>query len=197
MSHYIEKTLEQGESIIFKGNLHWYFNFRYTVWGILLNILGVAGMIYVAQDTVGGTTSDVLLYLCFAACLIGVASIAWGYFLRIKTEFAITATRFIQKDGILNIHLTEIPLFKVETVNFEQSLIERIVGTGAIELVGSGGTNHKILYVQNPMQVRNLITTYMKENKQPASSSSSAASSAPTAATASAPTSPFTSTSTE
>lgn len=165
MSNYIEKTLEQGETIILKGNLHWYFNFRYTVWGFVLNVLGIMGMVYAAQDDMQTGTTKVLLIVSFAACILGIMSIIYGYFLRIKTEFAITNSRFIQKDGIFNIRLTEIPLFKVETVNFEQSIIERIVSTGSIELVGSGGTNHKIRFVQNPMNVRNLITMNMKESR--------------------------------
>lgn len=163
--NFIEKTLEPGEKVIFKGRLHWYFNFRYTVWGILLNVLGIAGMFYITQNDLEDSTMKTLLVVCFAGCIIGILFILYGYLLRIKTEFAITNTRFIQKDGLLNIRLTEIPLFKVETVNFEQTFIERIINTGAIELVGSGGTNHIVRYIQNPFEVRNLITTYMKENK--------------------------------
>ena len=40
------------------------------------------------------------------------------------------------------------------------------MGTGSIELVGSGGTNHKIDFVQRPFEVRNLIATYMKEDNK-------------------------------
>ncbi len=98
--------------------------------------------------------------------VLGVCLIGFGYFIRSKTEFAITNTRFIQKDGILNIKMTEIPLFKVETVNFYQTLWDRILGTGAIELVGSGGTSHRVDYVQKPFEVRNLITTLMKNTKK-------------------------------
>jgi hypothetical protein len=62
--------------------------------------------------------------------------------------------------------MTEIPLFKVETVNFYQTFFERMLKTGAIELVGSGGTNHKVEYVQHPYEVRNIIATRMKSNRQ-------------------------------
>lgn len=165
MANYIEKTLEKDEKIVFRGNLHWFFNFRYTVWGVLLNILGIAGMCYVAQtDSESGSTT-ILLVVSFVVCLVGIGFILYGYLLRMKTEFAVTNTRFIQKDGLLNIKLTEIPLFKVETVNFEQTFVERLLDTGSIELVGNGGTNHKVRFIQAPMKVRNLITTYMKENK--------------------------------
>lgn len=165
MANFIEKTLEPGEQIVFKGRLHWYFNFRYTVWGVLLNVLGLAGMFYSAQNDTSDSAVKTILVVSFVACLMGIGFILYGCLLRMKTEFAITNTRFIQKDGLLNIRLTEIPLFKVETVNFEQTFIERIIGTGAIELVGSGGTNHKVRFIQKPFEVRNLITTYMKESK--------------------------------
>lgn len=165
MANFIEKTLEPGEQIVFKGRLHWYFNFRYTVWGALLNVLGLAGMFYSAQNDTSDGAVKTILVVSFVACIMGIGFILYGCLLRMKTEFAITNTRFIQKDGLLNIRLTEIPLFKVETVNFEQTFIERIIGTGAIELVGSGGTNHKVRFIQKPFEVRNLITTYMKESK--------------------------------
>lgn len=165
MANFIEKTLESGEQIIYKGSLHWYFNFRYTVWGVILNILGLAWMIKVGNSDTTSEHSKMLLIVCFALCIIGVVSILYGCLLRAKTEFAITSNRFIQKDGLLNIKITEIPLFKVETVNFEQTLIERIVSTGSIQLVGSGGTNHTIRFIKKPFEVRNLITANMKKEE--------------------------------
>lgn len=163
MANFIEKTLEQGERIMYKGRLHWYFNFRYTLWGILLGVVGLFCLAYAAGNVLEPATVNLLVVVGIVACVSGLGSVFFGYFLRVKTEFAITDSRFIQKDGIFNIRLTEIPLFKIETVNFEQSFMERIVNTGSIELVGSGGTNHKVSFVQNPLKVRNLITTYMKE----------------------------------
>lgn len=188
MANFIEKTLEQGEKIIFKGRLHWYFNFRYTVWGLLLIAVGLTCMAYVVGNDLEDATVKTALVVSILAAGIGIMFMLYGYFLRVKTEFAITNSRFIQKDGIFNIRLTEIPLFKVETVNFYQTFIERIVRTGSIELVGSGGTNHRISFIQNPFEVRNLITTYMKENKTvptaPATPVAPSASEAPAAPTA-------------
>ena len=61
--------------------------------------------------------------------------------------------------------MTEIPLFKVETVNFYQTFFERMLKTGAIELVGSGGTAHRVEFVQHPYEVRNMIATFMKKKE--------------------------------
>ena len=90
--------------------------------------------------------------------------------IRNRKEVAITDNRIIQKDGIFDIKMTEIPLFKVETVNFYQTFFERMLKTGAIELVGSGGTAHRVEFVQHPYEVRNMIATYMKKREATAAS---------------------------
>lgn len=167
MANFIERTLEPGEKVIFKGRLHWSFNFRFSFWGIVLMIGSLIGAISVASMEEGNEDNKTIYYcICVIAACFGFLLICYGYFIRSKTEFAVTDTRFIQKDGIFNIKMTEIPLFKVETVNFYQTLFDRMIGTGSIELVGSGGTAHKVDYLQQPFQVRNLITTQMKECKK-------------------------------
>ena len=53
MANFIEKTLEPGEKVIFKGRLHWSYNFRYTAWGILLILLSVAGIMSLGSKSLG------------------------------------------------------------------------------------------------------------------------------------------------
>ena len=161
MANFIERTLEPGEKVIFKGRLHWAYNVHYTVLGALLIVAAAVGEIYTASADGDNT----MTWVCVGAAVVGLLMIGYGSFMRSRTEFAITPSRFIQKDGIFNIKMTEIPLFKIETVNFYQSLGERIVGTGSIELVGSGGTSHKVPYVEQPYVVRNHIATLMKAAK--------------------------------
>lgn len=157
MSKFIEKTLEDGEQIIFQGRLHWTYNWQYTFGGVILAVLGLVMLI------IGLSRPEALFTIAgISALVLGSGFALWGYFIRSKTTFAITSNRFIQKDGILNIKMTEIPLFKIETVNLYQSLWQRLFSTGSIELVGSGGTNHRVDYIKEPFDVRKTITTLMK-----------------------------------
>lgn len=172
MANFIERTLEPGEQVVFKGRLHWSYHFRYTVWGlllILLSVVGVAMYAFAQYDGAeyGSSSEDNawIIWLCAFGCVLGIGLIGFGYFIRSRTEFAITNHRFVQKDGIFNIKMTEIPLFKIETVNFYQTFLERILNTGSIELVGSGGTTHRVDFVQSPHQVRNYIATQMKRQE--------------------------------
>ena len=86
-----------------------------------------------------------------------------GRIIRTRSEFAVTDTRFVQKDGIFNIKMTEIPLGRIETVNFYQSLWQRILGTGCVEMVGSGGTSHQVHCIEEPMKVRKIICASIKK----------------------------------
>ena len=164
MANYIQQTLEQGESIIHKGRLHWSYNVINTTVGGFVAIIGLLAACFCKKIT---APEDNQLWLTIGGVLffVGVVTVTWGYFIRSKSEFAITTSRFIQKDGILNIHLTEIPLFKIETVNFYQTFCQRIFNTGSIELVGSGGTCHRVDFIQHPLKVRKVLNASINEQR--------------------------------
>ncbi len=156
MNKYIRKSLEPGEEIVFNGRLHWSYIWGYIVWEWLLLIGAIALVIYNYRRE----QSEHWLYYT-ALVLLVLAVIVWlvGRIVRTYSEFVVTASRFIQKDGFFSIHMKEIPLFKIETVNYHQRFIQRIIGTGGIELVGSGGTYHLIEYIDKPMEVRRAIVS--------------------------------------
>lgn len=99
-------------------------------------------------------------------CLL-IAAVVYvvGRIIQTYSEFAVTTTRYIQKDGIFNIKMTETPLFKIEIVNFYQSFWQRIIGTGCLELVVSGGTSHIVNYIEKPLIVRRTIVSTIKKNQ--------------------------------
>ena len=55
MANFIERTLEPGEQVVFKGRLHWSYYFRYTVWGLLVILLSVVGIMMYAYAQYDGT----------------------------------------------------------------------------------------------------------------------------------------------
>lgn len=161
MANYITNSLEEGEQIVFQGHLHWTSVYQY-IFSALLLVLMAIGLL-----AVGYYTSRQELYIVSILFFI-IAAIIYiiGRVVRTRSEFAVTNNRFIQKDGILNIKMTEIPLFKIETVNFYQSFGQRILGTGSIELVGSGGTFHRVNYIERPLLVRKTIVSAINKNQK-------------------------------
>ena len=159
MAHYIINSLEAGEQIVLQGRLHWISICQYLLFGFILIL--VAGSLVAS----GYFMSRLELFIIGAGVFVlAIVILIVGRFIRTRREFAVTTSRFIQKDGILNIKMTEIPLFKIETVNFYQSLWQRMVGTGSIELVGSGGTFHCVDYIEKPLIVRKTIVSTINKN---------------------------------
>ena len=164
MANYIKKSLEEGETIIFNGRLHWSAIFKYFLFSFLFVVggllaIGLAYYQYPEYKDILFYTGIGLLVLAFFVCIT-------GRIVRTRCEFAVTDTRFVQKDGIFNIKMTEIPLARIETVNFYQSLWQRIIGTGCVEMVGSGGTSHQVHCIEHPMKVRKIIMASIKNKAQ-------------------------------
>lgn len=161
MANYIKRSLEEGETIIYKGRLHWSAIFKYLFFTFLFVVGGIV-VIWLAYYQYQ-EQKDVLFYTGIA--LLVLAFFVWimGRIVRTRCEFAVTNTRFVQKEGIFNIKMTEIPLARIETVNFYQSLWQRIIGTGCVEMVGSGGTSHQVHCIEHPMKVRKIIVASIKK----------------------------------
>ena len=180
MANYIKQSLEDGETIIYKGRLHWSYIFSYLLFSLLFLVGGIF-VIYLAYSKYP-EQKDVLFY--FGIALLVLAFFTWivGRIVRTRSEFAVTDTRFVQKDGIFNIKMTEIPLARIETVNFYQSLWQRILGTGCVEMVGSGGTSHQVHCIEEPMKVRKVICASIKK-PMPTNSASNTSNTSPTSPT--------------
>lgn len=161
MGNYIKKTLEEGEQIILNGRLHWSAIFRYMFLSFLSCIGGIAAI--AAGYTLYPQYERQLLYGGGALIVLSIVIWITGRIVRTRTEFAVTGTRFVQKDGIFNIKMTEIPLARIETVNFYQSLWQRIIGTGCVEMVGSGGTSHQVHCIEHPMALRKAVCAAIKK----------------------------------
>ena len=177
MANYIKQSLEEGETIIFKGRLHWSYIFRYLLFSLLFLVGGII-VIYLAYYKYPEQKTT-LFYVGIALLVLAFFTWIVGRIVRTRSEFAVTDTRFVQKDGIFNIKMTEIPLARIETVNFYQSLWQRILGTGCVEMVGSGGTSHQVHCIEQPMKVRKIICASIKK-PMPTNSASDTSLTSPT-----------------
>ena len=84
----------------------------------------------------------------------------------VTTNFVITTDRLIYRHGVLSKHGIEIPLERVNTVFFSQTIIERIVGSGdlVIESAGEMGRQN-FSNVRKPSAVQNEIHKQMEANE--------------------------------
>ncbi|OHD62910.1 MAG: hypothetical protein A2176_02870 [Spirochaetes bacterium RBG_13_51_14] len=70
------------------------------------------------------------------------------------SEFAITNKRIITKIGLIRRETMELNIPKVESVNVDQSILGRILGYGAISIVGTGGSRATFYKISKPLEFR-------------------------------------------
>jgi uncharacterized membrane protein YdbT with pleckstrin-like domain len=90
-----------------------------------------------------------------------IASGAWVLVQLIKwrtTYFVFTSHRLIYRQGVVSRDGVEIPLERVNNVNFTQSVVERMLGVGDL-LIESGGKDgqQKFTDIAQPERVQNII----------------------------------------
>lgn len=98
MAHYITNSLEEGEQIVLQGRLHWSSIFKNLLSSIFLTLVAggfVASGYYVSKNE--------LYYIVGVSLIIAAVVYFVGRIIRTRSEFSVNTTRFIQKDGILNI----------------------------------------------------------------------------------------------
>jgi len=73
------------------------------------------------------------------------------------SEYAITNKRVIIKIGLISRKTLEMNLSKIESVNVDQSIFGRLLGYGAITIIGTGGTRETFSALANPIQFRRVF----------------------------------------
>jgi uncharacterized membrane protein YdbT with pleckstrin-like domain len=131
---YPRRLLNEGEEIALDLKPHWWYFGRNILTGIPLLVLFV---LILPQD-IDGTPKDVLWWIWVAA------AVAWAVWLGIKyinwyfTHFVVTNKRVIFRTGALSKRGVEIPLDRINNINFHQRVFERVIGAGDLEIESAG-----------------------------------------------------------
>ncbi|MFA5451082.1 MAG: PH domain-containing protein [Dehalococcoidales bacterium] len=129
MAKYIESSLIQGEAMVAVYNHHW----TLWLWFWLFIILAIPTL---------GITLFLALY----------------QYLRLKGwERATTNKRIVVKKGIISRKTEEMRLESVETVEIEQTVWQRILGSGTVKVTGRGDSDLLITSVDDPTGVKKSI----------------------------------------
>ena len=83
----------------------------------------------------------------------------------VTTNFVVTTDRVIYRSGVLAKHGIEIPLERINTVFFDQSIFERVLGRGRPAIESAGETGTEFSDIRRPSFVQNEIYRQMEENE--------------------------------
>lgn len=159
---YPRRLLQDDEDVSLDLRPHWWFFGKQIGSGVPLV---VAFFLIVA--TFSGDTQKVFLWIW------GALTIVWAVWLLIKyldwtfTYFVVTSERIIFRTGVISKRGVEIPLARVNNINFNQSVWERVIGAGdlAIESAGKDGQS-TFEDVRHPDGVQQEIYKVMEEHER-------------------------------
>ncbi|MFT3853269.1 MAG: PH domain-containing protein [Ilumatobacteraceae bacterium] len=156
---YPRKNLNEGETIALDMHPHWWY-----FWEPALTLIAIliVGIILLVVDTPHwfstGAKWLVIIAIVLSACWLVSRYMKW-----ISTNFVITSNRIIFRQGIVSKSGVEIPLDRVNNVNFHQTILERVLGAGDL-LIESGGEDGQSRFtdIRHPDRVQNLIHAEME-----------------------------------
>jgi len=154
------KLLNEGEDVVLDLHPHWYFFIRPVLALVAAAALGL--FVLVGWGDAPGWVEAVSGVLLLAALLwFGVTYAKWA-----TTNFVVTTDRLIYRHGVLAKHGIEIPLERVNTVFFSQSILERVLGSGDLTIESAGEQGRQAFSnVRKPSAVQNEIYRQMEANE--------------------------------
>jgi uncharacterized membrane protein YdbT with pleckstrin-like domain len=155
---YPKKLLNDYEELAVDLHPHWLY-FAEVVAAFVAAV--VLGIVLVVVDAPSELRWVALILILLCAVWVVVRYAKW-----VTTNFVITSDRVIFRHGVFAKSGIEIPLERVNSVHFNQSVIERIVGAGDL-LIESGaeGGQQRFTDIHNPDKIQNLIHSQMEQNE--------------------------------
>ena len=140
---YIESLMAENEKIVVKTRQHWMVLVKSAIVnGLFAIAIIIAALIAaIALAPMGGAALGAVIALLV---IIPVVSFVRDYLRWWNEEYLVTNRRVIQAEGIINKHVIDSSLEKVNDVVLDQSFLGRMFNYGNIEILtaSEGGVNN-------------------------------------------------------
>jgi uncharacterized membrane protein YdbT with pleckstrin-like domain len=159
---YPRKLLNQNETVELDLRPHWWFLAPRLAVLVLAVLVGLFSVAADDDSTFGKGPVQALIGIAVVAALVwfGVRYSQWA-----TTNFVVTSDRVIYRHGVLSKRGIEIPLDRINTVVFQQSFFERIIGAGDLEIESAGDTPSVFTDIRKPSIVQAEIYKQTEDNE--------------------------------
>jgi uncharacterized membrane protein YdbT with pleckstrin-like domain len=130
---YPTKLLNRNEAVALDLRPHWWYFGRQILTGVPLLVVVVLTL-----SLRRGTFKEIVGWI------VVVLVVAWAIWLVLKylswarTYFVVTNQRVIYRTGVIARHGVEIPLDRINNINFRQRVFERLIGAGNLDIESAG-----------------------------------------------------------
>ncbi len=155
---YPQKLLNDNETVVLDLHPHWWYFIEAAVALAVSLILAILTVVF-----------DLPNWVRWACIILIVLSALWllaRYLKWLTTNFVVTSDRLIFRHGLFAKSGIEIPLERVNSVHFNQGIIERILGAGDL-MIESGAEmgQQRFTDVRHPDRATNTIHQQMDANE--------------------------------
>jgi uncharacterized membrane protein YdbT with pleckstrin-like domain len=161
---YLTSNLVPGEKVIYQTRLHWVVMLGNLLAASVLAAAG-AGLLYYAANQAGFEAATVRVMQGTGIGLVVVALVVVfvGMARRNATEMAVTNRRVIVKTGLASRRTIEMLLNKVESIEVSETTMGRLLGYGAIVVVGTGGSTEPFRRIAHPLIFRSRLQQQIEQ----------------------------------
>ncbi len=148
--------LHPGEQILYEGHPSWRAILDFYIKGILATAV-VCLLVALATGVIGDETNSGLVTII---ALVGVAgTILIGFIKRVATSYTITNRRLHIKRGIVSRTIQETRLERVQNVNYQQSVLQRMLQIGNVDFDTAAGDDYNFVFsgVADPGDVVHMV----------------------------------------
>lgn len=149
-------NLRTGERVLYEGRPSWRALFAFYASGIV-GALVIGALVWLIGDS---TAMGVVVAVVLIALTVVI-----GWVRRLFTTYLITTQRLRIARGILRRRVQETRLDRVQNVNYDQSLFDRMVNVGTVnfDTAGSDDSSFNFVWVNGPERVVRAVDEAMAE----------------------------------
>jgi uncharacterized membrane protein YdbT with pleckstrin-like domain len=138
--------LRTGEKQLYQGRPSWKALMSFYVGGLI-----VAALVLVVL----GLLADSWPLAVVVAAIIAGLTLIVGYLRRVSTKYLITTQRLRISRGVVRRAVQETRLDRVQNVNYQQSLLDRVFGVGTVDFdtAGTDDSEFRFEWVDGPEKV--------------------------------------------
>jgi membrane protein YdbS with pleckstrin-like domain len=155
--------LHDNEHVIFDGHPSWRGTLSFYARGILGAAAGGAVAALVTAVGSGFSLATTLVVFVVLAALVILGGFLW----RLTTTYTITNQRLTIRRGVLSRHLQQTRVERVQNVNVDQTLVDRIMRVGAVDFDTAGTDDSDFTFrgVANPDRVVRAVDEAHRERE--------------------------------
>jgi uncharacterized membrane protein YdbT with pleckstrin-like domain len=152
----VAPKLHPGEQVLYEGHPSWRSILGFYFKGLLLTAAICLVIALVSGLGEGGADGGLVTIVA----LVGVAlTILIGFVKRVATSYTITNRRLHIKRGIVSRTIQETRLERVQNVNYNQSVLQRILQVGDVDFDTAAGDDYNFVFsgVAEPEDVIHMV----------------------------------------